>query len=369
MVEVRVEKVLERPGFARIVVAPAAEPTAAPGIIFRREGYQEPNLGRRGWQVREEQLAPAEIIGSPNGLALLVGPQVTRHLDPAPYLFEIPSLRIHEHIFWPDGIDVFDGDLPPEVRHEEEPDADGGVSQSQPTSRGEESATSGKDDPKNERAMHVAPAVAPAAHTTSWTRRLAHSGAGLLLLLVILAVASWFVFPDLRSRLIAEWFGPIVHPTPQKPPAAPAESGKAESGKADSGKADSGPVWPDGTDSLSPVEVVQRAPSGEAVYAVAQRRMRAGRYEDALVLFEQAAERGSAVASTALARMYDPNGFEPGKPFHNPDSRTAASYYKEAVAHGDRDAAPLREALRQRLEKEAREGNGTATTALKDFWP
>src|SRR5262245_34450434 len=122
MIEIRVEKVPERQGYARIVVTPAAEPAAAPRVIFRREAYQEPNLGRRGWQVREEQLAPVEVIGTGNALALLVGPQITRHLDPAPYLFEIPALHLHEHIFWPDGIDVFDGDLPPDIlQPEEEP--------------------------------------------------------------------------------------------------------------------------------------------------------------------------------------------------------------------------------------------------------
>jgi hypothetical protein len=359
MVEVRVEKVSERLGYARIVVTPAAEPTAAPGIIFRRESYQEPNLGRRGWQVREEQLAPAEVVGSGNALVLLVGPQITRHLDPAPYLFEIPTLHIHEHIFWPDGIDVFDGDLPPDVRPDEEPDPDTAVDRSGSTSRTEEPVASAKNDPKEEPAARDSPTAAPAGANaaTSWTRRLVYSGAGLLLLLVIVAVASWFAFPNLRFGLTEQPIGFTANPP--GPTTAPVEPGKVASE----------PAWPEGTDSLSPVEVVQRAPSGEAVYAVAQRRMRAGRYEDALVLYEQAAERGSAVASTALARMYDPNGFEPGKPYRNPDSRTAASYYKEAVARGDVDAVPLREALRQRLEKEAHEGNGTAAIALKDFWP
>jgi TPR repeat protein len=120
---------------------------------------------------------------------------------------------------------------------------------------------------------------------------------------------------------------------------------------------------------MTPVEVVKHASSGEAIFAVAQRRMQAGKYEDALVLFEQAADRGSVPAFKALAQLYDPNGFEPGKPFRNPDFRTAASYYKEAVAHGDSDATAPREALRQRLEKDAREGNGMAASALKEFWP
>lgn len=342
MVDIRVEKVAERPGYARIVISPLAAPATAPGVIIRREGYQEQNLGYRGWQVREEELVPAEVGGTADAMTLLLDPQVTRHLESAPYLLKIPSLRVQQHVFWPDDIDIFDGDLPPEkgAAKPQEPD--------EPKTTGLEKPQE-PEPPKAIRPEKPPEVVKPEPGPD---RRPIYIAAAALLLLVVAGAVAWFVFGE----------PPKLQPVPK-----PVEKSEPEK------KPDDRPAptlgWPEGTDSLTVLEVVQRASNGEAILAVAQRRFQAGRYEDALQLFEQAAERGVAAASTALARMYDPNGFEPGKPFRNPDGRTAASYYKEAVTRGDGSAAAPREALRQRLEKEAGEGNGTAATALKDFWP
>jgi serine/threonine protein kinase len=127
--------------------------------------------------------------------------------------------------------------------------------------------------------------------------------------------------------------------------------------------------WVAGADRMSVREVVQRASEPLAIYAVAVRRLAADNYQDAMLLFEEAGDRGHAAALTALARMYDPNGFVPGKPFRNPDARKAAQYYKAAVARGDPSAAAPREALRVILDREARAGNRVAVATLKDYWP
>lgn len=351
MVDIRVEKVAERPGYARIVISPLAAPATAPGVIIRREGYQEQNLGYRGWQVREEELVPAEVAGTANAMTLLLGPQVTRHLESAPYLLKIPSLRVDQHVFWPDDIDIFDGDLPPEkaAAKPQEPDEPKTTRLEKPQEPDQPKPTKPEEPPES-----VKPAPTP-------NRLPIYIAAGALLLLVV-AGAVWFVFGEQPKPQ-------PVAPSPAQPSAPKPSAPTPSPSVPDPGRPAAIPGWPEGTDSLTPLEIVQRASNGEAILTVAQRRFQAGRYEDALVLFEQAAERGVAAASTALARMYDPNGFEPGKPFRNPDGRTAASYYKEAVARGDGSAAAPREALRQRLAKEAGEGNGTAATALKDFWP
>jgi hypothetical protein len=76
-----------------------------------------------------------------------------------------------------------------------------------------------------------------------------------------------------------------------------------------------------------------------------------------------------AAALTAVARLYDPIGFVAGRPFRAPDPRAAARYYRDAVQKGDAAAQAPRAALKTWLEEQARAGNGTAETALKEFWP
>ena len=362
MVDVRVENAPERPGHARIIVRGVAAPATPPAFLIRREGYQEPNLGPRGWQVREEELQPVEMGGGGDSMALLVGPHTTRHLEPMPYVFEIPSMAISTAIFWPDGIDYYDGILPPDPpkpgpgqtpanRNETVVVTRPGGTRTSGTQTGDGGSGGGKPAPP--------PPPPPPPPPVKPHRRWPYVVAALLLLLVGAGAGAWYAFPEYRPGSVQAAEAPpppppvpapaATDPTPAPPPAPPG--------------------WPDAADGLSPVEVVQRAPNDGAILAVARQRLQAGRYEDALQLFEELAERGDGPAATALARMYDPNGFEPGKPFRNPDGRTAARYYKDAVARGDSSAAAPREALRQRLEKEAGEGNGSAATALKDFWP
>ncbi|MEY4682024.1 MAG: hypothetical protein RLZZ276_3673, partial [Pseudomonadota bacterium] len=181
---------------------------------------------------------------------------------------------------------------------------------------------------------------------------------GLLLLALAAAAGWWFLGRQqeeprpqpAQQQAAPEPTQPAAPAQPQRPPAPPA------------------PVWPDGTDGLSLREVVERAPNAQALHAVALRRQQAGRHDDALVLFEEAAEKGHAPAMTALARLYDPNGFRPGQPFRSPDPRAAARYYRDAAQRGDAGAAAPRAALRAWLEEQAPR-NQSAADALKEFWP
>ena len=127
--------------------------------------------------------------------------------------------------------------------------------------------------------------------------------------------------------------------------------------------------WPEASDGLALRDVVGRAPNAAGIAAAAARRQQQGRHDDALVLYEEAAERGIAAAMTALARLYDPVDFRRGEPFASPDPRQAARYYRDAVRAGDPAAAAHRERLRAWLSQQAAAGNETARDALSEFWP
>jgi TPR repeat protein len=126
---------------------------------------------------------------------------------------------------------------------------------------------------------------------------------------------------------------------------------------------------PPSLDGLSVPEVIERAASPAAIAEEAARRHAAGRHDDALLLWEAAARAGHAAALTRLAGLYDPVGFEPNRPFRDPDPRQAARHYRDAVAAGDSGAAEPRARLRRWLEDRAREGDINAPLTIRDFWP
>lgn len=128
-------------------------------------------------------------------------------------------------------------------------------------------------------------------------------------------------------------------------------------------------TWPESSDGLALRDVVGRAPNAAGILQAAQRRQAQGRHDDALVLFEEAAERGIAAAMTALARLYDPVEFRRGEPFASPDPRQAARYYRDAARAGDTASEAPRARLREWLQQQEAAGNATARDALSEFWP
>lgn len=65
----------------------------------------------------------------------------------------------------------------------------------------------------------------------------------------------------------------------------------------------------------------------------------------ARLLFQRAAEAGSAAAATSLGKTYDPNFIAPGS---KPDPARAVTWYRTAAALGDPHAADLMQRLEQR---------------------
>ena len=325
-------------GHARITLAGVQAPSDG-GFRIVREGYAAANLGRRGWQVQEEKLSPVEIRQEGADTVLVIGPRLTRHLEPGPLVFLLPATGLEASLFWPDDIDVFDGDLPPETVMPREPE------------------TAPKPSPIVAAPPTPAPALPPPprediaapARQEGTSRTPLFASLGLLLLVAIGGAAWWFsASPPTPSPAPA----PVATPTPPPTPPATAER-----------------PWLERSDGMNLRDLVQSASDAAAIHAAALRRQAAGRHDDALVLFEEAGERGHAPALTAVARLYDPIGFVAGRPFRAPDPRAAARYYRDAVQKGDAVAQAPRAALKTWLEEQARAGNGTAETALKEFWP
>ena len=326
-------------GHARITLAGVQAPSDG-GFRIVREGYAAANLGRRGWQVQEEKLSPVEIRQEGADTVLVIGPRLTRHLEPGPLVFLLPATGLEASLFWPDDIDVFDGDLPPETVMPREPE------------------TAPKPPPVAAAPPAPAPSPAPPpredigvpARQEGTSRMPLFAGIGLLLLVAIGGATWWFTASPPAPLPVP---APVVTPTPTPTPPAPIAAERP---------------WLERSDGMNLRDLVQSASDAAAIHTAALRRQAAGRHDDALVLFEEAGERGHAPALTAVARLYDPIGFVAGRPFRAPDPRAAARYYRDAVQKGDAAAQAPRAALKTWLEEQARAGNGTAETALKEFW-
>jgi hypothetical protein len=325
-------------GHARITIAGLQVP-ADGGFRIMREGYAAANLGRRGWQVQEEKLTPVEIRQEGADTVLVLGPRLTRHLEPGPLVFLLPAAGLETSLFWPDDIDVFDGELPPDPVMPREPE----VALKPPPIA---AAPTPPPPPAPLPSPREDVVVKPAEEGKSRIPLMA--GIGLLLLAVIGGAAWWFTSTPQPAPVATP------APTPPAPPPAPVTAERP---------------WLERSDGMNLRDLVQSASDAAAIHAAALRRQAAGRHDDALVLFEEAGERGHAPALTAVARLYDPIGFVAGRPFRAPDPRAAARYYRDAVQKGDAAAAAPRAALKTWLEEQARAGNGTAETALKEFWP
>ncbi|MFM8680189.1 MAG: hypothetical protein ACKOGH_11335 [Alphaproteobacteria bacterium] len=346
---VRVEPDPGRPlGHARIVLGGTTTAAAAGGFRIMREGFAKPNLGPAGWDVTRSDLKPVSVEQEGAQVVLVVGPAVVRHMEAGPALLVLPSDGSEAALFWPDDIEYFDGELPTDDPVPQPPAPPPPAAPPSPPPRVSPPPPAPPQPPAPQPTQ-------PEPVSPQPPNRLPLILLGLLLLALAAAAAWWFLVrkaeepaPQPAQQQAAPQAPPVQQP--QRPPAPPA------------------PVWPDGTDGLSLREVVERAPNAQGLHAVALRRQQAGRHDDALVLFEEAAEKGHAPAMTALARLYDPNGFRPGQPFRSPDPRAAARYYRDAMQRGDAGAQAPRAALKAWLEEQAPR-NQSAADALKEFWP
>lgn len=329
------------PGYGRIVVTGVEPPPAGLTFTLKREGFALGCLGARGWQATEEKLRADSVAPVPeaDGWAIVIGPDLSRHLRPAPYLLGLPAIGAELPVFWPDGIEmpVAAQDLPsPPTRT------------AAPQRWPDPSPTPTPPAPLppvpvlEPEARLVPPAPPPPAPRRPW----AWVAIGVVLLLVAGGVL-------LRDTL----FPPAPSPG-EATPATIAQPGAPSSPTP--------PPWPEGTDGLPLRDLVAIAPDAAGIRVAAERRQRAGRHDDALALFEEAANRGDGGASLALARLYDPVGFTPGRPFRAPDAFQAARHYQDAARRGAAAETP-RAALRAHLAAQA--NDAAAAAILREFWP
>lgn len=342
-------------GHAILLLQGLTEPPADPRFRILREGWSKGTLGPDGWQVGDALLQPDRVEPSPQGVRLYLGPRVVDWLEAGPVLFALPWAAFQAPLFWPDVPPLHGGSghaiaepLPPPpaaaapkpLPMAEDPDATVVVA-ARPLS-----------PPPPPAPLSVPQPSAP-TKTAVWP--------WILLVLLLLAAAgggAWW------------WFFWRKEPAPPpEPPRVEAPRPEAPPPELPPARPVAEPQAPPSMDGLSVPEVIARATSPAAIAGEAARRYDAGRYDDALLLWEAAARAGEASALTRLARLYDPVGFQPDRPFRDPDPRQAARHYRDAVAAGDATAAEPRARLHQWLEDRAREGDRNAPLTLRDFWP
>lgn len=345
-------------GHAIILLQGVMQPPADPRFRILREGWAKGTLGPDGWQVSDALVAPDRVETSPQGVRLYLGPQVVDWLEAGPVLFRLPAAGIEAPLFWPDVPPLHGG-------------SGNAIAVPQPTVRPAPAAAPPPlpiEDPDATIAV-APPRPAPPPLSVPQPAAVARSSSALpwvLLALLVLAGAgggAWWWFHGREQPVPvaepAQGEDPVIiapEPLPRPEPSLPPVRPQAE------------PQAPESLDGLPVPEVIARAASPAAIAEEAARRFEAGRYDDALLLWEASAQAGHAASLTRLAGLYDPVGFQPGRPFRDPDPRQAARHYRDAVAAGDPGAAEPRARLRHWLDDRAREGDINAPLTIRDFW-
>jgi hypothetical protein len=361
---IRIEEDPLRPGegCARLLL-PGMAGRSAPAVTFTREGFGADSLGPDGWQVAAGRLEPIEAMAAGGDLVLVLGPEAAEHLEQGPVRLGIPALGIDQVVIWPDIPPApgnrrggFAGQKPGAAAPRRAPPRAAPAGPAEDATVVMRTTARAAPPPPSPPAPPPAPAPPVAALPPSPPIRPPEAPASrgsrlplILLLLLLLAggggVAWWF-WPEEGAA------PPITLPAPLPSPPAPVATAPA-----------------DPTETATPAEIAaMNLPPGR-VLEIAQRRQAAGRYQDALLLLELAAEAQHGPALGALARLYDPQSFAPGGALSAPNPRKAAEFWRAAERAGDATAAAPRAALRERLEAAARSGDILADLALRDFWP
>lgn len=176
---------------------------------------------------------------------------------------------------------------------------------------------------------------------------------------------------------VSIWYlkGEKPHPEPVKEQVAKKEETKKEAPKTAETKPPAPPQPPkpepsfaENMQKMSVPDVINKAPNTAMITQEGERRLGAKQYDDGVLLLENAASKGDAMAMLKLGLLYSPVDFKAGGAIPSPDMREAARYLQKADESGLKDAQAPRAALKDWLTKKADAGDDMARLTLKDFW-
>lgn len=383
-------------GHAIIRIPGAASAAGDPRFTLRRaQEYDRAVLGEAGWQVAAALLSPRAVAVAGEDLELHVGPAVANHLDIGVYQIALPAAHIEATLDWPNIAPLYEGPRSRSVMGRRpapaQPAAEASAAQPPPQPlMGADDATvvipagfAARPEPEDRTVVaprgsaeiprfpslsqepppyRPEPAPLPPPPAAPPKRHIVPVAIGLVVLLVLVSAGVWFGK--------AWWGAPEPTPVadqnqaPAQQPAGPAQSGPAQAAPVEQ---QAPPQASTGLESLPVIEAIGRASSPAQMQQEAERRLGSDRPDDALLMFEAAADRGSPQAKAMLGKLYDPN--QPRRANIRPDARQAARYYREAARGGDNSTDAARAALRASLEAQAQRGDLNAKLIIQDFWP
>jgi hypothetical protein len=322
-------------GHALVRVPGAAAAAADPRFLIRREGYEKGVLGPGGWQVGEAHLSPLSADVEGDDLVIRLGPQVVDQLEPGTVLLMMPAAGFDGFAVWPDIAPSYTGSasrLPetparPEQKNE---------TQLRPERIVEPRL---EPEPKPEPGPEPEPEPGPVPRPRRWP---------------LFAILALFLF---AGGGYGAWR--LIPPPPN--PCSTVPGGRVPEGCTPPARAE--------CETGTPAQILGCNPAPQRLAELGQKLMEAGRADDAELLWETGADRGSGAAALRLAGLYDPNSFRPGGPVQRPAARLAAKYYKQAAEAGEAGVADAREALRRYLEDRSGRGDQDARLILQEFWP
>lgn len=353
----------DEPGYATLIIGNSAG-ISDPHLRIRRDGWTKGILGPQGWQIGDA-LLPAQVVDVSGGnLVLKVGPEVTQHLESATYLIAVPEAGIGEQaVFWPEVVPllatgrrrVLVGKAPSRLAEPEpqRPSARAaGLAQEDPALRAEQPEAVAQL--RQAKPASQPPLLEPARKPQSRLWLLIAGG------IVAVLLIGGGLAALLHQRMVQT--ARATAPTPAKAALASAKPPPPEAKST-------ALAAPPSLGSLSVNQVITQAPNAAAVFAEGERRLQGKRKDQGLLLVEAAADKGSPAAMLALARLYDPVGFNQQGPIPQPDMRESAEYFRRAVQAESTEAVAPRAALHAYLRSAAQHGDLEAKLTLQDFWP
>lgn len=357
----------DTPGQARIKVTEAAQ-TPEARLRIRRDGWDAGVLGPQGWQAGDVLLRPSSCRVDGRDLVLLLGPDVTRHLERGVYLMSVPEARIEEEaVVWPDILDPFGGRRMKPVLVTATTDD---VVKAPDDTIGTPTDGSAIIDGRGLQQQKTMP-----VRKGLWPLLL--GGTAVLILLLggaAILYRAWHHSEPTPAKKVA--MAPQkptspVSPSPTPPPIKKTVTDlpKPPTPLTPQPQPQPQPMLPPSLADLSVNDAIAQALNRDAIFNEGERRLNGTQKDDGLLLIEAAADKGDPKAMLALARLYDPVNFDPHGPIPTPDLRESAEYFRQAVKAGSQEAVAPRMALQTYLQTQAQRGNLEARLTLQDFWP